>query len=336
MTPPEPALQTQDGPWGNSLPPVTSLTSPPVTSVASPVTPSNPFDLAADTVIPEDMVMEVAEQPVLDLYEELKQGYQSDAWFANSNNLQDLKLLDDLWWRGDRLVIPNVSCVRTALLWDYHDSLYAGHLGVNKILHSMQRSFWWQGMFSDIKGYIRTCVSCQCSKHSPVKPSGVLQHAVQSCRSADGHINAFQRALGEYSPHCLVMSLPGTIWSLLRRQKITSQPSLVTLLKQSCSSLVCIIPHNPWDSVSTDFVTGPFKTKAGYDAILVFVDRLTKYVHIVPTTAKCTANTWADLLIQHVFCSHGLPLEVISDKVHNLLASTTKRSLTACASHGTC
>ncbi len=30
------------------------------------------------------MVMEVAEQPVLDLYEELKQGYQCDAWFANS------------------------------------------------------------------------------------------------------------------------------------------------------------------------------------------------------------------------------------------------------------
>ena len=26
------------------------------------------------------MVMEVAEQPVLDLYAELKQGYQSDAW----------------------------------------------------------------------------------------------------------------------------------------------------------------------------------------------------------------------------------------------------------------
>ena len=79
VTLPEPALQTQDGPWGNSLPPVISLTSPPVTPVTPPVTPSNPFDLAADTVIPEDMVMEVAEQPVLDLYAELKQGYQSDA-----------------------------------------------------------------------------------------------------------------------------------------------------------------------------------------------------------------------------------------------------------------
>ena len=58
FTPPELALQTQDGPWG--LFPRTSLTSPPVTSVTSPhspATPSNPFDLAADTVNRIDMVM---------------------------------------------------------------------------------------------------------------------------------------------------------------------------------------------------------------------------------------------------------------------------------------
>jgi len=123
----------------------------------------------------EDMVMEVAEQPVLDVYAELKQGYQCDAWFANSNNLQDLKLLDGLWWKGYCLVIPNVNRVRTALLWDYHDRPYAGHLGVNKTLHNMQRSFWWQGTFSDISGYTCTCISCQCNKRSPVKPSGLLQ-----------------------------------------------------------------------------------------------------------------------------------------------------------------
>ncbi len=84
VIPPEPALQTQDGPWGNSLPPVTSVTSPPVTSLIFPVTPSNPSDLAADTVMPEDIVMEVAEQPVLHLYAELKQGYQSDSTTTTS------------------------------------------------------------------------------------------------------------------------------------------------------------------------------------------------------------------------------------------------------------
>ncbi len=85
-----------------------------------------------------------------------------------------------------------------------------------------------------------------------------------------------------------------------------------------------------------DFFTGHPKTKAGYDAILVFVDRLTKYVHVVPTTTKCTAKIWADSFIQHEFCNHGLPLEVILTEVHSLLASTTKPSLIACASQGAC
>ncbi len=49
--------------------------------------------------------------------------------------------MDGLWWKGDRLMIPNVSRVRTALLWDYHDSPYAGYLGVNKTVHNMQQSF---------------------------------------------------------------------------------------------------------------------------------------------------------------------------------------------------
>ncbi len=69
VIPLEPALQVQDGPWGIFLPYV--ISSPPVifvTSPYSPVTPSNSSDLAADTVIPEKMVMEVAEQPLLDLF----------------------------------------------------------------------------------------------------------------------------------------------------------------------------------------------------------------------------------------------------------------------------
>ena len=68
----------------------------------------------------------------------------------------------------------------------------------------------------------------------------VHQHAVQSCRKADGHMNAFQQALGKYSAHCLVMLLPGGIQSLLGGQKTAPQlASLVTLLEQSCIGLVC-------------------------------------------------------------------------------------------------
>ena len=93
------------------------------------------------------------------------------------------------------------------------------------------------------------------------------------------------------------------------------------------------IPHGPWDSVSTDFVTGLPKTKAGYDAILVFVDRLTKYVHIVPTRTVCTAKTCSSSMCSPIM---AFPWKSFLTEVHSLLASRTKRSLIACASHGTC
>ena len=104
----------------------------------------------------------------------LIKGYANDAWFANNDNLQDWQKYDEVWWKGDRLVVPCVCHVQSALLWDYHDSPSAGHLGVNKTLHNMQRSFWWQGMLSDINEYICTCVSRQCTKRSTAKPAGLL------------------------------------------------------------------------------------------------------------------------------------------------------------------
>ena len=121
---------------------LTQLTKP--TSAASaPVAPTqsaplvpDPGQYLSDTVIPD------ASQTILDLLLELIKGYANDAWFANDANLQDLQKCDEVWWKGDRLVVPNVRHVRSALLWDYHDSPFAGHLGVIKTLHNMQRSSW--------------------------------------------------------------------------------------------------------------------------------------------------------------------------------------------------
>lgn len=42
-----------------------------------------------------------------------------------------------------------------------------------------------------------------------------------------------------------------------------------------------------------------------------------------------------NLLTLHLFCNHGLALEVISDRGWQLATSTTKFSLNACAPHGT-
>ena len=45
----------------------------------------------------------------------------------------------------------------------------------------------------------------------------------------------------------------------------------------------------------------------GYTAIAVFVDKLTKMVHLAPCTKEVTVVEYATLFVDHVFRLHGLP-----------------------------
>jgi len=76
------------------------------------------------------------------------------------------------------------------------------------------------------------------------------------------------------------------------------------------------IPGDKWESVSMDFITQLPKTNGPiqYDAIVVFVDRLSKMVHIAPTTSDVTAEGAAQLLHDNVFRHHGVPTSLITDR----------------------
>ncbi len=60
------------------------------------------------------------------------------------------------------------------------------------------------------------------------------------------------------------------------------------------------VPGRPWQSVSMDFITGLPKTKTGKTAILVFVDRLTKMMHMCATVNECTSADCAFLFLIRV------------------------------------
>ena len=74
------------------------------------------------------------------------------------------------------------------------------------------------------------------------------------------------------------------------------------------------IPAFPFEWVSMDFVTGLPVTPRGYDALLVFVDKLSKYTIAVPTTTEIDAPETARLYFNHVVCQWGLPKHLISDR----------------------
>jgi hypothetical protein len=63
-----------------------------------------------------------------------------------------------------------------------------------------------------------------------------------------------------------------------------------------------------------DFIVHLPKTKAGFDAIVVFVDTFSKMTHFAPTKTSATAPDTARLFFDHIFRLHGLPTSIVSDR----------------------
>ena len=74
------------------------------------------------------------------------------------------------------------------------------------------------------------------------------------------------------------------------------------------------IPTANWQQISMDFIVQLPKTKANFDAIVVFVDRLSKQVHFQPTTTDATAPDIAHIFFNTIFRYHGLPTTIIYDR----------------------
>lgn len=187
-----------------------------------------------------------------DLMVAIQEGYRLDPWFSIDSNLTSLKEEGGLWFREQKIVIPDVEYLRRGILYELHDAPYSGHPGVSKTLKAVSSMYWWPSLKQYVQNYIQQCGSCQRVKASQLVPAGTLQ------------------------------PLP--------------------------------IPENPWDSVSMDFITGLPKTKRGFDAIIVFVCRLTKMTHIIPTTTSVNAIGTAQLFRDHVWKLHGVPLTIVSDR----------------------
>jgi len=60
------------------------------------------------------------------------------------------------------------------------------------------------------------------------------------------------------------------------------------------------VPDRPWQHLSVDFVTGLPQSK-GYDAICVFVDRLTKQRHLIPCRTNISAQELKTFFVTEFF-----------------------------------
>jgi transposase InsO family protein len=74
------------------------------------------------------------------------------------------------------------------------------------------------------------------------------------------------------------------------------------------------IPEQRWDTVSMDFVVKLPMTARKFDAITVFVDKLSKQVHFAPSRTTDSAIDVANCFFSNVFRLHGLPGTIVSDR----------------------
>ena len=74
------------------------------------------------------------------------------------------------------------------------------------------------------------------------------------------------------------------------------------------------IPEEPWADISMDLITSLPQSRSGFDAIVVFVDRLSKTIRAAPTHTTCTASELARIMLREVARHHGLPKSIVSDR----------------------
>jgi transposase InsO family protein len=74
------------------------------------------------------------------------------------------------------------------------------------------------------------------------------------------------------------------------------------------------VPEQRWDTVSMDFVVKLPMTARKFDAITVFVDKLSKQVHFAPSRTTDTAVDVANCFFSNIFRLHGMPSTIVSDR----------------------
>ncbi|KAA0043541.1 transposon Tf2-1 polyprotein isoform X1 [Cucumis melo var. makuwa] len=62
-----------------------------------------------------------------------------------------------------------------------------------------------------------------------------------------------------------------------------------------------------------DFIDGLPKA-AGFDVILVVMDRLSKYAHFLALKHPCAAKSMAEIFVKEILRLHGFPTSIVSDR----------------------
>ncbi|KAE8673495.1 Detected protein of unknown function [Hibiscus syriacus] len=126
--------------------------------------------------------MEFVSLPTGQMRERIKEGLSHDPIapslieLANGGKTRNFWLDGGLLYaRGHRLYVPQFKGLRKELMRECHDSKWAGHPGIHRILALIAEHYYWPHMGNDVEAYVKTCLVCQQDKIEQKRPAGLLQ-----------------------------------------------------------------------------------------------------------------------------------------------------------------
>lgn len=79
------------------------------------------------------------------------------------------------------------------------------------------------------------------------------------------------------------------------------------------------IPDGIWEDIKIDFIEGLPKSQ-GRDVILVVVDRMSKYAHLIALSHLYSALNIAQVFMDQIYRLHGLPKSITTDRDQVLIS----------------
>ncbi|GKE33927.1 putative nucleotidyltransferase, ribonuclease H, partial [Tanacetum coccineum] len=246
-----------------------------------------------------------------------------------------------LFTKGDQLYVPKWGDLRRVILNEYHDSKWAGHLGIKRTLSLVEGTYSWlklspkQARWQDFLAEFDYQLEYKPGKANMVVDALSRKAEFEAITQAqflkiislakDGKTHRFWLKGDMLFTKGDQLYVPK--WGDLRRVilkechdlKWAGHPGIkrtLSLVEGTYSWPRMeddIETFGPWESVSMDFITCLPKSK-GSESIIVVVDRFSKYETFIAASPDVTADDTAKLFFKNVVNYWGVPHVIVSDR----------------------
>ena len=70
---------------------------------------------------------------------------------------KDFEFVNGVYYKDERIVVPDDAGLRRRIIEECHSSLFAGHMGRDKTIELVSRLFWWPNLRDDVSTFVRCC-----------------------------------------------------------------------------------------------------------------------------------------------------------------------------------